>query len=285
MCDAFSQRFPGLRIDIVQADADNLIARIKAEVASGQFGADVVDHADRGSMKGMEALFADYEPPNSADYFEASLVSPKLWPRVTPGWVIASNTELLKKAPTSWTDLTNTQYGDGQIGEVIATAGPATWTRIMFERRVLGDAYWGKQAATKPVLYPTNALAADALASGEISAAPLLSNTIIPRERRGAPVTVAFPPEGIPIAPNAAGIAKAARHSAAARLFLDWSLSDEGQTYLMKEHGYLTSLKKPPFIPEGLDLATTRPWTPQFEDFQTLHDKWIADWNRAYVGR
>ena len=38
--------------------------------------------------------------------------------------------------------------------QVFAQSGGTTWTRIMFERQVLGEDYWAKQAATHPVLYP-----------------------------------------------------------------------------------------------------------------------------------
>ena len=49
----------------------------------------------------------------------------------------------------------------------------------MFERQVLGEDYWAKQAATKPVLYPSGAPMADALVRGEISIGPLLYNALV----------------------------------------------------------------------------------------------------------
>ena len=48
-------------------------------------------------------------------------------------------------------------------------------------------------------------------------------------------------------------IAKTAAHPNAARLFLNWCLSEEGQTMMIRELGYLTSLKKAPVYPEGFD--------------------------------
>ena len=100
-------------------------------------------------------------------------------------------------------DLTKPEYGNKQIGQVIAPSGGTTWTRIMFERQVLGEDYWKKQAATKPVLYPSGAPMSDALVRGEISIAPLLYNIVYPKKRDGAPVEIFFPPEGVPVNPYA----------------------------------------------------------------------------------
>ena len=172
------------------------------------------------------------------------LVSPKLWPRATLVWSIAYNTELVKNPPKSWMDLTKPEYGNGVIGQVIGPSGGTTWTRIMFERQVLGEDYWEKQAATKPVLYPSGAPLSDALVRGEVQIAPLLYNIVWTKKRDGAPVEIFFPPEGVPINPYASGIPKTAAHPNAARLFLNWCLSEEGQTFMIKELGNLTSLKK-----------------------------------------
>jgi iron(III) transport system substrate-binding protein len=64
---------------------------------------------------------------------------------------------------------------------VIAQSGGTTWTRIMFERQVLGEDYWAKQAATKPKLYPSGAPLSDSLVRGEVSIAPLVYNIIYRR--------------------------------------------------------------------------------------------------------
>ena len=113
-------------------------------------------------MADLVDLFQDYAPPNAADYNPDAQISPKLWPRATLVWSIAYNTELVKDPPKSWMDLTKPQY-DKMTGQVFAQSGGTTWTRIMFERQVLGEDYWQKQAATNPVLYPSGAPMSDAM--------------------------------------------------------------------------------------------------------------------------
>jgi len=184
---AFNKRFPFVKIEMVRAPGGQLITRVKTEAAAGKLGADVIDHSDRALMQPLEDLFQDYTPPNAGDYRTDILISKKLWPRVTLGWSIGYNTELMKNPPKSWMDLTKPEYGPKLIGQVVAPSGGTTWTRVMFERQVLGEDYHKRQAATQPVLYPSGAPLSDALVRGEVSIAPLLYNIVYVKKRDGAP--------------------------------------------------------------------------------------------------
>jgi iron(III) transport system substrate-binding protein len=280
--EAFNKRFPFIKVEFLRAPGNQLLQRVKTEAAAGKLLADVVDHSDRALMLEIDNLFQDYAPPNAADYIPETRASPKLWPRSTVVWTIAYNTELVKNPPKSWADLTKPEYGNKQIGQVIAPSGGTTWTRAMFERQVLGEDYWQKQAATKPLLFPSNAPTSDALVRGEVSIAPLLYNAILPKLRDGAPVKIFFAPEGAPVTPFAAGIPKTVAHPNAARLFMNWCLSEEGQAFMIKSIGNLTSLKKPPLYPEGFDPNVVKVWVPNYEQFVKLQAGWIDEWNKIY---
>ncbi len=277
----FNKRFPEIKVEMVRAPGGQLITRVKTEAAAGKLIADVVDHSDRALMQPLEDLFQDYAPPNAADYDPAALISPKFWPRATVAWSIAYNTELLKDPPKSWKDLTNAKY-DKLIGQVFASSGGTTWTRIMFERQVLGEDYWAKQAATHPILYPSGAPMADALVRGEIAIGPSLYNVVLQKKKDGAPIEIFFPPEGTPVNPYASGIPKTAAHPNAAKLFLNWCLSKEGQAFMIKDLGNLTSLKTPPAFPEGFDPKVVKAWYPKFDDQVKLHGDWVSEWNKIY---
>jgi iron(III) transport system substrate-binding protein len=278
----FNKRFPFIKVEVVRASGGQLITRVQTEAAAGKLTADVVDHSDRALMKRIEDLFQDYAPPNADDYLETSRVSAKLWPTITPCWVIASQSELQKNPPKTWWDLCKPEYAGGQIGTVIGPSGGTTWSRIMFERQVLGEDYWPKQAAVKPRLYPSGAPLSDALVRGEVTIAPLIHNIVYPKKREGAPLEIVFPPEGIPVVPYASGIPKSAQHPNAARLFLDYMLSEEGQIFSIQEQGNLTSLKVPPVLPEGFDPKVEKIWVPDFEQSEKLHDPWLAEWNKVF---
>jgi iron(III) transport system substrate-binding protein len=266
---------------MVRAPGGQLITRVRTEAAAGKLIADVVDHSDRALMLPLEDLFQDYAPPNAADYNPDALISPKFWPRATIAWAIAYNTELVKNPPTTWMDLTKPEY-DKMTGQVFAQSGGTTWTRIMFERQVLGEDYWAKQAATHPILYPSGAPMSDSLVRGEVAMGPLIYNAVYPKQKDGAPIKIVFPPEGVPVNPYASGIPKTATHPNAARLFLNWCMSKEGQTFMIKEQGNLTSLKVAPVYPEGFDPKIVKVWYPNFDQYVKLHGAWVADWDKTY---
>jgi len=278
----FNKVFPKIKVAMVRAPGGQLITRIKTEAAAGKLGADVVNHSDRGLMLELADLFQDYTPPNAADYRPDALVSPKLWPGVTLGWAIAYNTQLVKNPPKSWADLLKPEYKDKQIGQVIGPSGGTTWTRIMFERQVMGEDYWKKQAALGIALYPSGAPLSDALVRGEVSIAPLLYNIIYTKIVDGAPAEAIFAPEGVPIIPYADGITKVSKNPNAARLFMNWRLSKEGQTFMITKLGNITSLKDPPAFPKGWDPKKIKVWVPNFEQFSKLRATWIEEWNKTY---
>lgn len=278
----FNKRFPFVRVNFVRASGGQLITRVRSEAAAGKLEADVIDHSDRGQTAELEALFADYAPPNAADYMPEALVSPKLWPTITISWCIAWNAALVKNPPKSWMDLTKPEYAGGEIGQVIGPSGGTTWTRIMFERQVLGEDYWAKQAATKPKLFPSGGPLSDSVTRGEILIAPLTHNAVVPKQKDGAPLEAIYPPEGIPLIPYGSGITKTARSPNAAKLWLDWVLSDEGQTQSLRDQGNMTSLKDPPVQPAGYDPQRHKLWLPEFKAFNTLRDKWLEEWNKTY---
>ena len=278
----FNKRFPKIKVAMVRAPGGQLITRIKTEAAAGKLAADVINHSDRGLMLELADMFQDYTPPNAADYRPDALVSPKFWPGVTLGWAIAYNTELVKTAPKSWKDLLNPEYKGKQIGHVIGPSGGTTWTRIMFERQVLGEDYWKQQAALGIALYPSGAPLSDALVRGEVSIAPLLYNIIYTKIVEGAPAEAIFAPEGVPIIPYADGIPKTSKNPNAAKLFMNWRLSKEGQAFQIAKLGNITSMKEPPAFPKGWDPKTIKVWVPEFGPFEKLRDSWTDDWNKTY---
>jgi iron(III) transport system substrate-binding protein len=276
----FSQRFPGIAIEIVRAPTGQLITRIKTEAAANRIIADVIDISDRVQARGMIDLFAPYAPPNAADYPEIARTGDRLWPRSGNAWTITYNSELVTDPPKSWADLVKPEFGRLHLGQTIIQSGGAPFNRAMFERKVMGEDYWGKQAALKPALFPSQAPMVDAMIRGEIGIAPLVTNLAIPLAAQGAPIKWFFAPEGVPVTVFCAGIAKGAGHPNAAKLFMDWALSREGQA-LMVELGSFSSLANAP-MPPGVDAAAIKTWYSDDAEIERVFKAWTDDWNKAY---
>jgi iron(III) transport system substrate-binding protein len=276
----FSARFPGIAIEIVRAPTGQLITRVKTEAAANRMIADVIDISDRVQARGMIELFAPYAPPNAAEYPDVARTADRLWPRSGNAWTITYNSALVTDPPKSWADLIKPEFVRQRLGQTVIASGGGPFTRAMFERKVLGEDYWAKQAALKPALFPSQAPMVDAMIRGEIAIAPLVTNLAIPLAAQGAPLKWFFAPEGVPVTVFCAGIAKGAAHPNAAKLFLDWALSREGQA-LMVELGSFSALARAP-VPEGVDPAAIKTWYPDEAEIEKIFAAWTEDWNKAY---
>ena len=208
----FSARF-GIQLEIVRAPTGSLITRIKTEAAANRLIADVIDISDRVQARAMIELFAPYAPPNAADYPEVARTGDRLWPRSGNAWTITYNSALVTDPPKSWADLAKPEFGKQRLGQTVVSAGGGPFNRAMFERKVLGEDYWTKQAALKPALFPSQAQMVDAMIRGEIAIAPLVTNLAIPLAAQGAPLKWFFAPEGVPVTVFCAGLAKGAAQS------------------------------------------------------------------------
>ena len=276
----FSERFPGIQIEIVRAPTGQLITRIKTEAAANKLIADVIDISDRVQARAMIDLFAPYAPPNAGDYPEVARTADRLWPRSGNAWTIAYNSALVTDPPKTWADLAKPEFGKLRLGQTVIASGGAPFNRAMFERKVLGEDYWSKQAALKPSLYPSQAPMVDAMIRGEIAIAPLVTNLAIPLAAQGAPLKWFFAPEGVPVTVFSAGITKGATHPNAAKLFLDWALSREGQA-LMVELGSFSAMAQAP-MPPGVDAKAIKTWYSDDAEIEKVFKPWTDDWNKAY---
>src|SRR5215218_9672629 len=265
----FSARFPGIQIEIVRAPTGQLITRVKTEAAANRMIADVIDFTDRVQARSMIELFAPYAPPNAADYPEIARTTDRLWPRSGNAWTITYNSELVKDPPKSWADLAKPEFGKMHLGQTVVAAGGGPFARAMFERKVLGEDYWAKQAALKPALFPSQAPMVDAIIRSEIG---------IPLATQGAPIKWFFAPEGVPVTVFCAGITKGAAHPNAAKLFLDWALAREGQA-LMVELGSFASMTNAP-MPPGVDAKAIKTWYPDDAEIEKIIKPWTDDWNK-----
>jgi iron(III) transport system substrate-binding protein len=278
---AFNKRFPFVKVEIVHQPGGQLIERVRSEIAANKLVADMIEHSEPSTLAALETAFRPYEPPNAADFLPAAIASRRLWPRITAGTCIAWNNALIDKKPIGWWDITKPDYA-GQLGMPSGYTGGSTWVWVMFERKVLGEDYWARQAAIKPRIYPTNAACADAMVRGEVGIAPLAYPAIVPKIRDGAPISYVFPAEGVPCFTFAAGITTVSKRAAAAQLYMDWSLSQEGQAMLIGDLGHLTALKTAPVATPGLDPNVQKMWFADRAESDRVRDVWLAEWAKAF---
>jgi len=112
------------------------------------------------------------------------------------------------------------------------------------------------------------------VASGERPYGIIVDFMALNAKAKGSPVEFVFPSEGVPAVTEPVAIMSSAKNVPAAKKFIDFILSDEGQK-LALEQGYLPakpSIGRPSWLPEGAEV-TVMPIKTQEVLKQTDADK------------
>jgi iron(III) transport system substrate-binding protein len=229
--DAFKAKYPFIQPSMFRAVGERLLTKIMTEAQAGKYEFDVVQSAEtQAYFLKKKNLLAKYVSPEVKNIQRPFFDPDGYWAAVymMPN-VIGYNTRMLKRyeVPKSDEDLLNPKW-KGKIGMDHTKPEWFSWKlRRMGEEK--GLAYMKKLGAQEFKLYSGLTILTSLLAAGEF---PLVLNTYLHNvedvRRKGAPVDwVAQDPVFTKFQPIGVG-AKAA-HPNAAKLFVDFMLSEDGQ--------------------------------------------------------
>ncbi|MFD2757359.1 ABC transporter substrate-binding protein [Gulosibacter faecalis] len=232
--DAFTEA-TGIDVEIVRLAPNKLNERILSEQAAGQLAADVIRISGEDLISGISEA-GTFTPVELTDDVAGSLFDTA---KFEDGMYYSSfdrvysfgyNNQIIDEAdaPQNWADLTDPEWS-GKIGIVQVGAGGSTAALTRFQFAELGDEWMEDLAANKPRIYDSSAALTDGLARGEISIGAVPIATAYSAELDGAPITIAMPEEGAAAYPFYLGQTESASHPAAAQVFVNWLLSNNGQ--------------------------------------------------------
>jgi len=238
---AFKARYPRIDISFVRDGTPRIMARLRAEIEAGQAQADVLLIADSVTMEGLkqERRLLVHDKADVSAYPAGIHDKDKTWfatKLITTG--IVYNTKAPLK-PASWLDLTRPEAkglvampsplssGAAMIHTVTLTGNLADgWTYYEALRRNGAAASGGNGDVLKQV------------AGGEKLYGMIVDFMPIREKAKGAPVEFVFPTEGVSAVSEPAAILSSTRNPSAARAFIDFLLSEEGQLLAAKQ-GYV----------------------------------------------
>ena len=226
----FEKRFPGIKVNHVDATADKLAARAITEARGGRVLADVFQMALENVLQLVDQkLVVDWLPPEAAAYpanFKAANWLAADMVIITASW----NTNLVKKEdePKQFDDFADPKWKGKMIAEgrdVELLIGSA---RHKFKNDEKAIDLLRKIAANNIEFHKGHSELAEFLVAGQAAAClTCYAHHYPPRIKKGAPLGYMLT-EGIAtITANA--LAKDAPHPNTARLFYRWSASEEGQ--------------------------------------------------------
>lgn len=263
--DAFTAKYPDVRVEWVRDGTTQVMAKLAAEFEAGAPQPDVLLIADMVTMEGLAAdgrlmAYADadvsaYDPPimdPESMYFSTKLI--------TTG--IAYNTSV-EMVPTSYADLRNIPENTFAMPSPL-TSGAATIHMVSITGNPdLGWDFYEALADNGALAQGGNGGTLQAIAGGEKLYGFLVDFLAIRNKRDGAPIDFVFPREGVSAVTEPVAILSTAQNPTAAKAFVDFLLSLEGQQ-LAADQGYLPAH---PAItpPEGFparDMIKLLPFNP-----------------------
>lgn len=232
---AFNKKYPFLKTDFFRAGSARLFNRIMNEVRAGKVLFDLV------AVRGLEThqlvkagLLQPYVSPESAAYPAGFKDSKGYWVDYFDSYnVIGYNTQLVARdqAPKSWEDLLDPKWK----GKIALDEENFSWYGAMTQK-------WGKEktqrymrALAKQDIQLRNGqtLIAQLMAAGEFSVAMVLAHRIEKMKEQGAPVAWVTTLDPVTVSLHPIGLAAKAPHPNAAKLFVDFILSKDGQQLLL----------------------------------------------------
>lgn len=261
----------GTKVEIIKAGSGELLNRLTAEASAPV--ADVLWSVDGTVVDFNPALFEAYQA-TEADKLAEGMKQSDLWTpftAVVTTFIVNESKLDGKPVPTSWEMLADPQYDDMISSARVDSSGSA-YIQLATVLQVFGDEAKGwevyKGLLGNYVLSESSGAVPRFVNDGELAIGVTLEDGALRYVEGGGPVQMVYPSEGTAIAPDAMALIKGAPHADNGKAFIDFMLSQEGQT-IVAEQGRR---------PVRGDVASNPALKPLSEVKSANYDaKWAAD--------
>ncbi|MBU0928141.1 MAG: ABC transporter substrate-binding protein [Spirochaetes bacterium] len=231
--DAFVKKHPNVTVDYYSAGAGKVMAKMAAERQSGQIVADIIwtsEVPDFFSMK-KEGLLEPYISPEAAHIVSPVEDAEGYYTAARLGTLgIVYNTDKVKTPPTSWNDLLKPEFKGAFAIANPALSGTAFVSIGMLVEN-FGWEFVEKLRANGAMMGKGSGQVIDDTASGDLSGCIGVDYITLDKVEKGATLGFAYPQEMLVI-PSPVAILKGTKNQSAARKFVDFLLSAEGQSII-----------------------------------------------------
>jgi iron(III) transport system substrate-binding protein len=242
---SFEEHYPGITVQVERSGAERIFQRVSQEEGSGVHAADVVESSDIGHALAWKraGLLAPFVPAALAGWPDEQRDPDGCFAadRATLS-AMGYNTRLVKpeEAPKSFADLLDPRW-QGKIVKAHPGYSGTIMTATFATSQALGWDYFQKLAGQHVMQVQSATDPPRKLAQGERAImADGSEYVLLELKSRGNPVAVVYPSEGTPLIVGSAAVMKDAPHPYAARLFVSYLFSRDGQQ-LMSDVGDLRS--------------------------------------------
>jgi iron(III) transport system substrate-binding protein len=238
----FEAAYPGVKVEVQRTGSQRILQRMMQELQANIHNVDVVHTSDAGhyvllkekkllmryTPAGVDAFAPGFKDKDGYHYGLRATVT-----------VIAYNTKAIPaaEAPRTWKDLLDPKWRGRLVTAHPGYSGVIA-THVLALVHLHGWDYFKALAQNKPMLVQSAVDPSGVVASGERPvAADGGDYTFYQVKKKGNPVEIVYPKEGVPLVVSPSAITSFAPHPNAARLFTDFIFSREIQQVLADTEG------------------------------------------------
>jgi len=258
----FEAAYPGIKVEVQRTGSQRILQRVMQEQQANLKLVDVIHTSDAGHfvMLKEKKLLMKYTPAG-VDAFPAGFKDKDGYYftlRATVN-VIAYNTKLVSaaEAPKTWKDLLDPKWKGKLVTAHPGYSGVIS-THVLALVHLHGWDYFKQLAQNKLMLVQSAVDPAGVVASGERAVAVDGGDYYYYQmKKKGNPIEVVYPKEGVPLVVSPTAIASFAPHPNAAKLFTDFTFTRELQQVMADSEGLYTGhpeVKYPTDKPKLSDL-------------------------------
>jgi iron(III) transport system substrate-binding protein len=278
LAQAFEKK-TGIKVELWRAISEKVVQRAITESRARRFAFDVIEtNAPEMEMMAREQLFAELDSPHLADLPPGAVPKHRMWiPDRMNFFVVAYNTTKVRREelPKDYLGFLDPKW-KGRIG---LEATDAEWMATLVKKwgTEAGLAHFRKLAEMRPDVRKGHVLLAELVAAGEIQVGLTVYNANAESlKRKGAPIDW-LPVQPVVARPQAIAVGRNAPNPRAARAFVDFVLSPEGQELLMSMGRVPASTKVRTHL-NDFDYTVVDPVTVLDEQ-----DKWNRLWESLFI--
>jgi iron(III) transport system substrate-binding protein len=258
----FEAAYPGIKVEVQRTGSQRILQRVMQEMQANLKLVDVIHTSDAGHFVLLKEkkLLMKYSPAG-IDAFPAGFKDKDGYYftlRATVN-VIAYNTKLVPaaEAPKGWKDLLDPKWRGKMVTAHPGYSGVIS-THVLALVQLYGWDYFKQLAQNKLMLVQSAVDPAGVVASGERQVAVDGGDYYYYQmKKKGNPIEVVYPKEGVPLVSSPSAIASFAPHPNAAKLFTDFTFTRELQQVMADSEGLYTGhpeVKYPADKPKLSDL-------------------------------
>ena len=264
---AFRAKHPDVQVRIFRSGTTEIMSKLAAETMAGAPQPDLLLIADAMSM---ESLKRDHRllayPQADVSAFPAAAYDPdrtyfgtKL---ITTGIIV--NTRATS-SPAGWADLVKPGVTGVVLPSPLYSGAAMINTGAIADDPALGPDFLRRLAAAGAVAVQGNGAVLNAVAGGQNMYGIVVDFMALNAAKKGSPVRFVFPAEGVTAVTEPLAILATAHNPDAARAFVDFLLSKDGQA-LTAAQGFVparTDIAPPPGYPKVSDIRILKQDIPR----------------------